>query len=94
MAIVLRRRVVVRCIGVGAALLLVRWIFFAPSTEKRHQEIRQHGVLDLVQIGGAALDVQRHGFLQVRIGRDERPDIVDNYIRGGMEDYWTRFQQP
>jgi hypothetical protein len=96
MAIVIRRRSLARLAGIGAALLVFRWLFFSPSTEAKTKvhEIRQHGVLDLVQIGGSALDVQRHEFLQVRMGRDERPDILDSYVHSGLGDYWDRFQKP
>lgn len=78
------------------AILLLRWLFFSPAHEdsKTTHEIREHGVLDFVQIGGSVLDVQRHRFLQARMGRDERPDILDSYVYSGLEDYWDRFQKP
>jgi hypothetical protein len=95
MAFVLRRRSLVRYAGIGASILLLRWLFFSPTREDNTvHEIQEHGVLDFVQIGGSALDVQRHRFLQARMGRDERPDIVDTYVYSGLEDYWERFQKP
>jgi hypothetical protein len=95
MAIILRRRNLTRLVGIVAALLFLRWFFTSSSTqEKRTHEIREHGMMDIVQFGGSVLDVQRHDFLQVRMGRDERPDILDGYVQSGIEDYWDRFQKP
>jgi hypothetical protein len=96
MAIVIRRRSLVRYAGIGTVIFLLRWLFFSPSHEDSNtvHEIQEHGVLDFVQIGGSALDVQRHKFLQARMGRDERPDILDRYVHSGLEDYWDRFQKP
>jgi hypothetical protein len=96
MAIVIRRRSLVRYAGAGIALLTLRWLFFSSTHEDSRtiHEIQEQSVLDYVQIGGSALDVQRHRFLQARMGRDERPDILDTYIHNGLEDYWDRFQKP
>jgi hypothetical protein len=97
MAFIIRKRNLTRLAGIGAALVLLR--FFTASSSagesgSNAHEIREHGVLDLVAMGGAALDVQRHDFLQVRMGRDERPDILDEYVYNGMADHWDRFQLP
>lgn len=94
MALTLRKRSLTRILGVVAGLFVIRF-FWAPSKSSNEvPEITQHGVLDLVSLGGNALDVQRHDFLQARIGRDERPDIMDDFVRNGIKDYWERFQKP
>ena len=76
--------------GLGFILRL----FFLPSRPTKAPEIRRQGVFDLVSGADKFLDVQRHDFLQVRMGRDERPDIFTDIIESGAEDFWTRFQLP
>ncbi|KAL5522230.1 hypothetical protein ACEPAF_2087 [Sanghuangporus sanghuang] len=56
-------------------------------------EIRRQGVLDLVARSDK-LDVQKYDFLQVRIGRDERPDLFTNIVQDGLDDFWERFEKP
>lgn len=93
MAFTFRKRSLTRILGVVAAVVVVKILFFSSHSNEPPQ-IKQHGVLDLVALGGNALDVQRHDFLQVRMGRDERPDILDDYVYNGWRDYWERFQKP
>ena len=38
--------------------------------------------------------MQKHRFLQSRIGRDEREDLMSDVVRNGVNDYWERFQLP
>ena len=57
-------------------------------------EIQENNVLDIVTGSGAILDARKHKFLQVRIGRDERPDMFSDVISNGLLDYWTGFQKP
>lgn len=57
-------------------------------------EIQENNVLDIVTGSGGALDARKHKFLQVRIGRDERPDMFSDVISNGLMDYWIRFQKP
>jgi len=40
------------------------------------------------------LDVSKYPFLQSRQGRDDRPDLFDREVTGGILDFWTRFQKP
>jgi hypothetical protein len=47
-----------------------------------------------VPLSGQSLDTRRNAFLQTRINRDETPDMFDNDIRLGVNDFWTRFQKP
>lgn len=57
-------------------------------------EIQENNVLDMVTGSGELLDARKHKFLQVRIGRDERPDMFSDVISNGLLDYWARFQKP
>jgi hypothetical protein len=57
-------------------------------------EIIENNVLDIVTRSGNGLDARKHKFLQVRMGRDDRPDILDDVIRNGALDYWDRYQKP
>lgn len=94
----LRRRSLTRVFWVVALAILVRLLFFSDSrTRPNHvqaPEIRRQGVLDLVGARNDRLDVQKHDFLQVRIGRDEREDLFTEVIRDGVDDFWDRFQKP
>ena len=92
MAIILGRRNVTRVFWVFALTFLVKLLFFS-STKTVSPEIRRQGVLDLVARSDK-LDVQKYDFLQVRIGRDERPDLFSNIIQDGHDDFWERFEKP
>lgn len=78
-------------------------LFFFPSSSSSnpsspppptYHEIKEHGMLERVSGADKTLNVHKHQFLQVRMGRDERPDIFDEYIDSGITDYWDRFQVP
>ena len=45
-------------------------------------------------LSGQPLDARRYGFLQTRIGRDDRLDLFTWDIKAGGEDFWQRFQRP
>lgn len=103
MAFSFRRRSLVRILLLVAFALLVRLFFFSPSSPASvasfyhtsdPQEIQKQGVLDLVTGKEKALDARKHTFLQVRLGRDEREDLLSDVIRDGVVDYWERFQKP
>jgi hypothetical protein len=51
-------------------------------------------MLEIVSGGDKQLDVQKHEFLQVRMGRDERPDFMSDLIQDGTDTFWTKFQLP
>ncbi|KAF8530122.1 glycosyltransferase family 69 protein [Hysterangium stoloniferum] len=93
MAISLRRRSIGRlvlCIIVG---FIIRNIFTSDSST--NEEIRGHNVLErVVSRSDRVLDVQRHPFLQARLGRDDNDDLLTEVIKGGVEDFWERFQKP
>ena len=93
MAISLRRRSLSRVFWFILILVAVRYLFFTPSTSESPQ-IRRQGMLEIVAGGDKQLDVQRHDFLQARMGRDERPDFLGALINEGTETFWTRYQIP
>jgi hypothetical protein len=99
LAISIRRRNISRVIFLLAVGFVVRVVFlsdsptFTPYSPDIH-EIRQHNVLERVTRADKGLNVQKHKFLQVRMGRDERDDLFMSYIRNGAQDYWDRFQKP
>ena len=78
-----------------ALLVLTRVLFFSGSTTAaRENEIRPPNVLDYVKRPERQLDVHKHAFLQSRVGRDERPDLMSSVVRNGVADFWSRFQLP
>ncbi|KDQ52571.1 hypothetical protein JAAARDRAFT_184161 [Jaapia argillacea MUCL 33604] len=99
MAFTVRRRSVHRLLMLLGLVLFFRiFISFtspASSSEKAaSREVKQRNVLDLVTRSGKTFDVQRHKFLQVRMGRDEREDLFSDIVRNGVADFWERFQRP
>ena len=96
------RRSVVRVILLASFGLLVRWyLYSSPSSLSvssahfsSYPEIQEHNVLELVTRGDKTLNVRKHNFLQVRMGRDERGDLLDDVIRKGVNDFWERSQKP
>lgn len=103
MAIAIRRRSLVRILLLLGCAVIVRFLVVSPSSPASSvaslyaadpQEIRKQGVLDLVTRGEKALDARKHTFLQVRMGRDEREDMLTDSVRDGVFDYWDRFQKP
>ncbi|KAF8648885.1 hypothetical protein AX16_006160 [Volvariella volvacea WC 439] len=85
-------------IGIGLSIYL---LFFSSSFSISTQssstspyEIRQHNFIERATRLDKSLNVQKHRFLQARIGRDERGDIFMSLIRNGVRDYWERFQMP
>ncbi|KAI0739560.1 cryptococcal mannosyltransferase 1-domain-containing protein [Daedaleopsis nitida] len=104
MAFVIRRRTLVRVVLFGSFAFLCKVLFLgspsdAPSVTSFYapvdpKEIRKQNVLDLVRRSDKQLDARQHEFLQVRMGRDERPDLFGDIINDGVDDYWERFQKP
>ncbi len=103
MSLVIRRRTFVRLLSFGALALLLKLILGSPSHSTAvssfygpvdPKEIRKQNVLDLVRGSDKQLDARTHEFLQVRMGRDERPDLFADVIDSGVQDYWERFQRP
>ncbi|PSR76219.1 hypothetical protein PHLCEN_2v8584 [Hermanssonia centrifuga] len=104
MALIIRRRSLVRILLFFGFAILLRFLVVSPASPASSvasrfytsdpQEIQKHGVLDLVTRGEKALDARKHKFLQVRMGRDEREDLFTGAVRDGILDYWERFQKP
>lgn len=92
LVVAFRGKTVVRIAGIVIAIILVRSLF---STSAPPHEITKSNYVERLTKGKAnSLDVQRLPFLQSRIGRDERPDILDEYIDFGIDDFWKRYQLP
>ena len=103
MALVIRRRTLVRVLIFAALGLLFKLLVASPDTSVAvssfygpvdPKEIRKQNVLDLVRRSDKQLDARKHEFLQVRMGRDDRPDLFSDVIGDGVQDYWERFQKP
>lgn len=99
MAISFRRRSFNRVLAVVVLGVFFRLVFFSPSSQtsslftSESLEIQEHNVLERVR-PDKTLNVQKHKFLQVRMGRDDRDDLLGEVIRDGVMDYWERFQKP
>ncbi|KAG6819255.1 hypothetical protein H0H93_013698 [Arthromyces matolae] len=89
-----RRGILSRIFALAAFILLLRYLFFsgttseAPSTE---HEIKEQNIIERATRTDKALNVQRHKFLQARMGRDERDDLLGQFVRNGVQDWWNRF---
>ena len=102
MALVVRRRTVVRVLIFAGLALLVKLLIASPTDASvaafygaaDPKQIRKQNVLDLVTRSDKQLDARKHEFLQVRMGRDERPDLFSDLVNDGVQDYWERFQKP
>ena len=103
MAIIIRRRTVLRVLALAGFAFLVKVLVSSPSSSASvaslygpsdPKEIRKQNVLDIVTGADKQLDARKHKFLQARMGRDERPDLFTEVINDGVQDYWERFQKP
>ncbi|KAI0315408.1 cryptococcal mannosyltransferase 1-domain-containing protein [Amylostereum chailletii] len=96
MAITFRRRNVTRIILVVLVAFVFRFFFFSSSSSSTDSlnEIQRQNVLELVSRSTGKLDARRHKFLQSRMGRDERKDLMTDIVYNGVDDYWDRFQKP
>ena len=93
-----RRRTLLRFLLLAVVSLLIRFTFF-PSQEpevlkSQSHQIQGHNFIERNTRPDKSLNVQRHPFLQARMGRDEKEDIFSNLVRTGVRDYWERFQRP
>ena len=101
MILSLRRRSLTRLLFLFFVGACVRYIFFSSTTpssvsfyRSKPNEILGYNVLERVTRLDKTLNVQKHRFLQVRMGRDERDDLFGDVVRNGVRDYWERFQKP
>jgi hypothetical protein len=88
-----RRRSLLRLGFLVAFGLAIRWLLFP---QRPRHEIQQNNYLERVIARGAdkVLDVQSYPFLQARFGRDERPDLMSDFVDDGTEGFWNKFQLP
>ncbi|KAF5378084.1 hypothetical protein D9615_007621 [Tricholomella constricta] len=96
MSLSIRRRSLSRLFAIAAFAFLLRLVFFpsaGPITPTGHQ-IKEHNFIERATRPDKSLNVQRHQFLQARMGRDEREGILGQVIQNGVWDYWERFQLP
>ncbi|KAF7293173.1 Glycosyltransferase family 69 protein [Mycena chlorophos] len=94
----LRRRSLSRVVFIAVCAFVVRWLFFSSSSTSsssnaKAHEIQEHNFIERAR-QDKSLNVQKHRFLQARMGRDEREELMGDIIRNGADDYWERFQLP
>jgi hypothetical protein len=100
MPISLRRRSLTRILFALAVCFFLRLVFFSSSSPPTSSfpldtlEIKEQNIVDRVTRSDKTLNVQKHKFLQVRMGRDDRDDLLVDVISNGVMDYWERFQKP
>lgn len=98
----IRRRTLSRLAFIFAAVFAVRMIFFPSSpsssssgkSRQDNYEIKEHNFIERATTRDKTLNVQKHAFLQARMGRDDGADMFDELISNGIQDYWERFQLP
>ncbi|KIK50591.1 hypothetical protein GYMLUDRAFT_182572 [Collybiopsis luxurians FD-317 M1] len=100
----LRRRNLSRLAFAAAALFLIRALFFpsssSPSSSRtfasttHSTQIEEQNFIERATRPDKWLNVQKHKFLQARIGRDSRDEVLGDVVRNGINDYWDRFQLP
>jgi hypothetical protein len=96
MALGFRRRNLTRIVILIFAAVIIRFATSSTSSSSstKSHEIQGHGVLDFVHGPENVLDARRYAFLQSRVGRDEREDLMSDIVLNGVDDYWERFQKP
>ena len=88
-----RRRSVGRVLVFVALGFVIRYIF--GSGASNGDEILEHNVIErVVTRSDKTLDVQRHPFLQARLGRDDSEDLLSGVIKDGVADFWEHYQKP
>jgi hypothetical protein len=96
---IIRKPTLFKIFCIGLATLFVKLVFFPSSTtsvqnRSNSHQIQHHNFIERATRPDRSLNVQRHPFLQARIGRDEKEDIFSDLVRNGARDYWERFQLP
>ncbi|KAF8738576.1 hypothetical protein AX14_011056 [Amanita brunnescens Koide BX004] len=95
MVVSLRRRSLSRFLLFVGAIISVKLFLFpsTPPSSAEHQ-IKGHNFIERATRPDKSLNVQKHRFLQARLGRDETAELMGDVIRNGANDYWERFQKP
>jgi len=96
MLLFFRRRSLQRFSFFVFLFLFFKYVFFPtkPHQISTPRQIQRHNFIERATRSDRSLNVQRHPFLQSRIGRDEKPDVFSAWITNGIRDYWERFQLP
>lgn len=103
MVVALRRRSLTRILIAIVFAFVLRLLFFSSSSSTsysnqasapRSHQIEEHNFIERATRPDKSLNVQKHKFLQARMGRDERDELLGQVIRNGVNDYWERFQLP
>ena len=94
MVVSLRRRSLSRFLLLVAAIVSVKLFLFPSSAPPPEHQIKRHNFIERATRPDKSLNVQKHRFLQARMGRDERAELMGDVIRNGVDDYWERFQKP
>lgn len=95
MITVLRRRNLSRVLFLLGSALFIRLFLFPSSKDNPSQplQIKEHNFIERAR-HDKSLNIQKHRFLQARIGRDEPEELFGDLIRNGVNDFWDRFQMP
>jgi hypothetical protein len=100
MVVSMRRRHFSRLLLAIAFAFAVRFVFFSLSSSSSRtygsysHQIQEHNLIEKATRPDRSLNVKKHKFLQARMGRDERDELLGDVIRNGVRDYWERFQLP
>jgi hypothetical protein len=98
MVVSFRRRNLSRLLFLFTFIFFLRLIFFPPpppsSGPTHDHQIKKHNFIERATRPDKSLNIQKHKFLQARMGRDEREGILGQTILNGVNDYWQRFQEP
>lgn len=94
MAITLRRNTLTKLFAL-TLLLAGSFLLFSLSetTPSSISEYKGYNVIERVT-GLKNLNAQKYKSLQRRMGRDSRPDILDDLISAGVSNFWEQFQVP
>ncbi|KAG9312590.1 glycosyltransferase family 69 protein [Chiua virens] len=86
---ILRRHTLTRFFSFGLFLAVILVLF--SSSESTPSSITDYNVIERVT---GLKNVQKFKSSQRRLGRDSRPDILDDLISAGVTHFWDRFQVP
>ncbi|KIY68164.1 glycosyltransferase family 69 protein [Cylindrobasidium torrendii FP15055 ss-10] len=99
MVVSLRRRSLSRLVFLACCAVFARLVLypaFVPATTRSSNDyqIEEQNFIERATRADKSLNVQKYRFLQSRLGRDERDDMMSDVVRNGINDYWERFQMP
>ena len=96
MVLSLRRRSLSRFLILVGVIVSVKLFLFpsSPLPSSPEHQIKGHNFIERATRPDKSLNVQKHRFLQARMGRDERDELMGDVIRNGANDYWERYQKP